>query len=483
MTRLPDGFTIRLRANLVRADGGQVLVGGSPARVMKLSVAAHRALASGTLTVTGDGSAALARRLLDANLADPVLPAPPPPVGARAERTPGTDAEAGQLTVVVPVKDRSDELDRCLAALAPLPRIVVDDGSEHPDRVAEVARRHGARLVVLPHNRGPAAARNAGLEVARTPFVAFVDSDVTTSPADLEALARHFADPQVALVAPRVVGQARTLRPRWFERYDEVASSLDVGPHPGLVRPGSAVGWVPSACLLGRTAVLRAIGGFDTGWRVGEDVDLVWRLIGDGHQVRYDPSVRASHDVRGTARGWLGRTFVYGTSGAALAARHGDQVAPAILSVPMAIGAAAVLQRRWWSLPVAAAAVAAQVLPMRRSLPLTQDADRVSALLGTRALGWAVRQESGLLLRHWWPVTAALAPFSRPVRRAALSALAVDTLVHHLEHEPLAPHIVLPARRLTDLAYGAGLWCSAIAARSPAALKIRWVAPARRRRG
>jgi glycosyltransferase involved in cell wall biosynthesis len=109
------------------------------------------------------------------------------------------------LTVVIPTRDRPEQLDRALAALRPLRCIVVDDASRSPEAVAEVARRYWAVLVRLMVNVGPAAARNAGLTTVTTPYVAFVDSDVEVGAGDLLALSGHFADPNVALVGPRVV--------------------------------------------------------------------------------------------------------------------------------------------------------------------------------------------------------------------------------------------------------------------------------------
>ena len=66
---------------------------------------------------------ALARRLLDADIAHPV-----PSGSAWGLR---------DLTVVIPVRDREAELGRCLAGLAQVPRvIVVDDCSRDPAAVA-----------------------------------------------------------------------------------------------------------------------------------------------------------------------------------------------------------------------------------------------------------------------------------------------------------------------------------------------------------
>jgi mycofactocin system glycosyltransferase len=454
---LPDGFEVRLRGDVIRADGGRVLIGGSPARAVRLSARAIAMFVEDRLVVDGAATAGLARRLLEGNLANPVVDA--------------FEVRPSELTVVVPVRDRVEQLDRCLAALTPLRVLVVDDASEDPAAVARVARRHGATVVALARNVGPAGARNAGLARVGTALVAFVDSDIVVDGGALLDLARHCADPRVALVGPAVVGEPRGAHPRWFERYDAAASSLDLGRVAYQVQPGAAVGWLPSACLVGRVGLLGD--GFDPGMRVAEDVDLVWRLVDAGLVVRYDPSVVALHEVRGTVRGWLGRKFVYGTGGADLGIRHGDKVAPAVLSVTMALSSAALMQRRRWSVPVAAVAMAVTTRSLRPSLPVAEGATAIAARLSLRGLGWAVRQESGLLLRHWWPAAAVGAVFSGAVRRALVTAVLVDLVVFLRGPSRVALATAVIARRLDDLAYGSGLWWGAIRSRNLRCLAVR----------
>jgi hypothetical protein len=282
----------------------------------------------------------------------------------------------------------------------------------------------------------------------------------------------------VALVGPLVRSRARPRphgAPRWFERFDEQDSSLALGTRACVVRPGAAVGWLPSACLVGRVARLRDAGGFADDMRVGEDVDLVWRLVADGQAVRYDPGEIAAHDTRTTMRDWLGRKFLYGTGGAELAARHGRNGAPAVMSATMAVTAAAVLVRRRWSVPLAAAGLGYGALSLRRRLPATAGRDALALRLGAQGLGWAVRQQAALLLRHWWPAAALAAVPSRTVRRAIVSALLVDVVVARVDH-PGAPYHPL-GRRLDDLAYGAGLWTGALRRRSIACLLPRRPGP------
>ena len=179
--------------------------------------------------------------------------------------------------------------------------MVVDDGSADPAPVAEVAGRHGARLVAHRRNLGPAAARNTGLRCVATPYVVFCDSDVVPVPGWLGLLRRHLDDPALAVVAPRVLGPEPQEMDTWLERYEQARSSLDLGPQPAAVRVHGTVGYLPSACLLARVAALA--GGFDERMRVGEDVDLVWRLLEAGWAVRYEPAAAVRHRHRVTTGG------------------------------------------------------------------------------------------------------------------------------------------------------------------------------------
>src|SRR5690606_2057202 len=163
---------------------------------------------------------------------------------------------------------------------------------------------------------------NAGLEHVTTPLVAFVDADVDTGGDRrwMAPLLAHFADPRVALVAPRVVTPGGG--------YEHRHSPLDLGTAPARIRAGTRVSYVPAAALVCRTDALRAVGGFASDLRVGEDVDLVWRLDAAGWRCRYEPSVLVHHDPRPTWRAWWRQRVTYGRSAAPLAARHPGALTP-----------------------------------------------------------------------------------------------------------------------------------------------------------
>ena len=159
--------------------------------------------------------------------------------------------------------------------------------------------------------------------------MAFVDVDVTPSPGWLDRLLGHFADERVAAVAPRVMAAPASGA---IARYELDHSPLDLGAQPARVAPGTRVSYVPAAALVARTAIIREVGGFDERLRTGEDVDLVWRLVGAGHRVRYEPAVVVTHDPRATWRAWAAQRIGYGASAAPLARRHPGAVAPVRVS-------------------------------------------------------------------------------------------------------------------------------------------------------
>ncbi len=337
---MPIGLAVELDPD-TRQLTDDVLFGGSPARVLRLSAAGVRALAELRAgVVTSPGGAALARKLTDTGLAHPRPGRPAPtaaPVGG-----PGLD-----VTVVVPVRDRAAELDRCLAAAgSAYPVVVVDDGSADPAAVAAVCAARGARLIRRDVNGGPGPARNTALRAIDSELVAFLDSDCVPPPDWVAGLAGHLADPLVAAVAPRIV--AASAGPDADTATG--GATLDLGDRPARVAPLTRVAYVPTAALLARRAALG--GGFDEAMRYGEDVDLVWRLVEAGWRVRYEPSVRVSHTEPASWSALLRRRFRYGTSAAPLTRRHPGAVAPLVLQPWPAITVAALLARR----PLAAGA-------------------------------------------------------------------------------------------------------------------------------
>ncbi len=297
-------------------DGGTVVLGGSPIRLFRISERAGGLLEwwrVGHPVGERPGARLLARRLVSS--------------GAYVPRPAAPTFRKEDVTVVIPVRDRSTELDRLLAAVSDLACVVVDDASVDAGVTKEVAERHGARFVPLADNGGPAGARNAGLAVVDTALVAFVDSDCVPTPGWLEPLLGHFDDPVVGAVAPRVVPLVHASQGA-LERYERVRSSLDRGASAGPVRQGSPIPYVPSAALVVRVAVAPGPDLFDATLRGGEDEDQVWRLADAGWDVCYVPASTVEHDGPATLAKFLTRRSFYGTSAASLARRHPGALSP-----------------------------------------------------------------------------------------------------------------------------------------------------------
>ncbi|WP_067899819.1 mycofactocin biosynthesis glycosyltransferase MftF [Nocardia vaccinii] len=452
---LAAGTGVRLGASVRRFAEGRLLFGGSPTRLLKLRPAAAEILgAAGEFTVSDTVAARLADSLLGLGLAE-------------ITHTTGT-TPLEELTVVVPVHDSPRALRRLLAGLTGVRVVVVDDASPDPLAHAEVAKEFDATLVRLDVNAGPAVARNAGLRTVTTSFVAFCDADTVVTADELRRLLPQFADARVAAVAPRILGLEDPAA-NWITRYESARSSLDLGPVSAVVQPLSRVGWVPAACLLARVEALGD--GFDESMRLGEDVDLIWRLSRDGSLVRYAADVTVRHEHRRTPGPWLTRKFLYGTSAAPLADRHGERVAPAALPPALALAAAGLLLQNRWATTISAIAFLTHAGHIHRRLRRVEAPPRLHAELTARAAADTLGQVSSLLLRHWFPITVLALPFSRRVRRAVAAAIVVDTVTEQRSHPPAGnPATHLLARRLDDAAYGLGVWRGALRQRSPKCL-------------
>src|SRR5262245_53259028 len=107
------------------------------------------------------------------------------------------------ISVVIPCHNAAaylrSSIDSVLAQTVP-PReiLVIDDGST--DESATVAMSYAPRVrVVKQTNRGPASARNRGIEEATGEWIAFLDADDVWRPQKLERQGVHLVDGTVAV--------------------------------------------------------------------------------------------------------------------------------------------------------------------------------------------------------------------------------------------------------------------------------------------
>lgn len=197
---------------------------------------------------------------------------------------------AEAVTLVIPGRDCADTLTACLDAVTPLLRggelheiVFVDDGST--DETASIAARYPVTLLTGGGN-GAGAARNLGWRHAQTPLVWFVDSDCVARPDALRLLRPHLEDPEVAGVS----GSYDNMLP------GELLACLvhEEIRERHLAMP-TDVDFVATFNVLYRRTVLESLGGFDPRYLKGQDAELAFRVVADGHRLHFEDASRVGH--------------------------------------------------------------------------------------------------------------------------------------------------------------------------------------------
>jgi GT2 family glycosyltransferase len=264
-------------------------------------------------------------------------------------------------TVVIATRNRVDELVYTLTRLRELavPVIVVDNGSSDGTVVRVRRDFPWVRTFVLARNAG-ASARNHGVRLAHTSYVAFSDDDSWWAPEALsraeELFERH---PRLGLVAARVVVEPEG-------RDDPVCAQMAssaLGRADDLPGP-SVLGFVCCGSIVRREAFLR-VGGFNPVlFFLGEERLFSWDLAASGWACCYVDDVVAHHrpsKIRGPAAGrrraelrndllitWLRRPLKVALTEAVALAKQGvrDSDARAALATALLRVPAVVARRR-----------------------------------------------------------------------------------------------------------------------------------------
>lgn len=187
---------------------------------------------------------------------------------------------APAVSVIVPTRDRPWFLARALDSIAAqsfrdLEVLVVNDGGAGVESVLDAfASRLVIHYVRHPVSRGPAAARNSALGLARGQYIAYLDDDDRFQPDHLRTLmaalqnGAHpvaYADPTWMLEEKGGEGY-HSVRPILRRSWDFDRRLLMLA------------NFIPLSSLVHERACLDALGGFDESLTTHEDWDFVIRL-------------------------------------------------------------------------------------------------------------------------------------------------------------------------------------------------------------
>jgi glycosyltransferase involved in cell wall biosynthesis len=170
--------------------------------------------------------------------------------------------------------------------------VVVDDHSL--DDSLEVAQRFAtldARFRVVQHasSRGPSAARNTGLALARADLVCFLDDDDVLMSRSLSSRVLSIAGQPENVAGSYcdwvgIAPDARLQACRGATRAAAARSGISFGDL------ASGNPFILSSPLV-RADVIRSAGGFDEALRHAEDADLWFKILRRGYRFVYSPVV------------------------------------------------------------------------------------------------------------------------------------------------------------------------------------------------
>jgi GT2 family glycosyltransferase len=196
---------------------------------------------------------------------------------------------SGRITVVVVSRNRREELLHTLPRHE-APVVLVDNASTDGSAGAVRAALPAVRVIEVPRNLG-AVARNLGVQVAATPYVAFADDDSWWAPGALaRAVAVLDAHPRVGLLAGRaLVGLEQRLDP-----VSAAMAAAPLGRHPDGAGP-DILGFAACAAVVRRSAFLQ-VGGFDPVVRFpGEEERVALDLADHGWLLSYRDDLVVHH--------------------------------------------------------------------------------------------------------------------------------------------------------------------------------------------
>ena len=273
-----------------------------------------------------------------------------------------------QFSVILPTYNRKQQLAKVIAGLelqtfdhAQFEVIVVSDGSQDgtDDYLRTLNPSFKLRSVFQP-NQGVAATRNNGVSHASGRLILFIDDDVVPHP---ELLARHYQSHQQADFATSTIVIGPMLNPPdfnyqpWVEWEQQMLykqyAAMDRGDWEATARQ-----FYTGNCSI-HLSYFKRFGGFDPSFRRAEDVELAYRMAGQGAKFVWNNQAIGYHYAQRSYASWLDTPYAYGRNDVVFTRERGQSwLVPTLMreypgrSLLIRTMNRMCLDRSWLSLPL-----------------------------------------------------------------------------------------------------------------------------------
>ena len=197
------------------------------------------------------------------------------------------------VSIVISTYNSADEIKKCIKGLEgqSFPReryeiIVIDDGST--DNTGVIAKDHDI-LYYFQENKGPASARNKGVELAKGDIVLFTDADCIPDKNWIEEMVSPFKNPEIAGVKGAYKNKQKSLWARFAQ--------IEFCERYKLLLKNEYIDFVDTYSAGYRKDLFLSLGGFDTSFPVpnNEDTDFSYRISLNGYKMVFNPNAVVWH--------------------------------------------------------------------------------------------------------------------------------------------------------------------------------------------
>ena len=215
------------------------------------------------------------------------------------------------VSVIIPAYRAAGTIERALEGVVgqtvpPKEVVIVDDGSD--DGTLAVAEAFAPRMgeielkLFRQENAGAGEARNRAILESAGRYLAFLDADDEWLPEHLERSLWHIAEGGFTLTAHNEFLASGA--DRWP---NDCAKHFKNSADPYV--PLYCRGYISTATVVVEREAVFEVGGFDTGLRNGQDIDLWLAILArpENRFVVFDDALTVCHETQGSVQSHTGR--------------------------------------------------------------------------------------------------------------------------------------------------------------------------------